>query len=134
MSVPQLVKLNNFFVQYLQGGCLVSTSMSSDQRDGSKINVFFQLNNQISLHCLLFWNIRWIQKVFQDTRRWSVIKLVTLNHGHLHLIILEIVVGYWKLKNFWETQVTRETRCHVSIPELLIPNLKSQVSGIIQKT
>ena len=34
-----------------------------------------------------------------------MINLVTLIHGYSQVISLEIVVGYWKLRSFQETQV-----------------------------
>ena len=36
---------------------------------------------------------------------WPVINLVTLIHGYLFLILLEIVIGYLKLRSFQQTQV-----------------------------
>ena len=45
--------------------------------------------------------------VFQGIWRWPGITLVTLIHGYSSLISLEIVVGYWNLKCFQETQVNR---------------------------
>ena len=112
-------------------------SISSNQRDESTKEFFFQLSNQILLHLWLCWNIRWTHEVFQGIRRWHVIKLVTLIHGHSYLIVLEIVVGYWKLRSFRETQVslrvTRETRCHVSIAKLLIQNLMSHVAELFRR-
>ena len=37
--------------------------------------------------------------------RWPIISLVTLIHGNSYLISFEIVVGYWKLRSFQETEV-----------------------------
>ena len=34
-----------------------------------------------------------------------MINLVTLIHGYSQVISLEIIVGYWKLRSFQETQV-----------------------------
>ena len=107
MPVPHLVKMNNLFGQYLQDGCFqipfCPISMSADHRDRIKIRFFFQLNNKTLLHSWLYWNMRWTHKVlffkvFRD------VKLVTLIHGHSYLILLEIVVGSWKLRNFQESQ------------------------------
>ena len=65
--------------------------------------------------------------VFEGIWQWLVI-LVTLIHRYSYLVSLEIIVGYRKLKSFQGTLgqfkcVTRETRYHVSIAELLIRNL-----------
>ena len=43
--------------------------------------------------------------IFQGIWWKSVINLVTLIHGYSQVISLEIVVGYWKLRSFQETQV-----------------------------
>ena len=66
-------------------------------------------------------------------------KLVTLTHGHLFLVLLEIVVDYLKLRNFTETQVNLnelpdKPDIIVSIAELLIRNLMSQVAKLFQRT
>ena len=66
-------------------------------------------------------------------------KLVTLTHGHLFLVLLEIVVDCLKLRNFQETQVNLnelpdKPDIIVSIAELLIRNLMSQVAKLFQRT
>ena len=48
--------------------------------------------------------------IFHGIRRWVAINLVTLIHGYLHLISLVIVVGYWELRSFQETQVIKKPR------------------------
>ena len=73
--------------------------------------------------------------IFQDIRQRPVINLVNLIHEYSHLISLDIVAGYWELKTFEPSQfnwVTRETRYHLSIAELLKPNLSSQVVELFQ--
>ena len=106
--------------------------MSSDQRDGSTIKLFFQLNNHTLLHRWLYRKRRWTHKVFEGIRRWSVIKLVTIIHGHSNLTSLEIVVGDWKVRNPGKW-VTRETRYRVSIAKLLIRNLMNQVAELFRR-
>ena len=89
--------------------------------------------------------------IFHGIRRWVAINLVTLIHGYLHLISLVIVVGYWELRSFQETQVIKKPRfsrnpgygnpgfqetqvmeTHVSIAELLKLNLMSQVVKLLR--
>ena len=118
---------------------IVSISISSNQRDGSTIKFFFQLSNQTSLHHWLYWSMRWTHEVFQGIRWWPVINLVILIHGHSYLILLETVVGYWKLRSFEKKKtiqfkwVSRETRRQVSIAELLIRNLMSRVVELLRR-
>ena len=52
-----------------------------------------------------YWNMWWTHEIFQSIRWWPVIKLVTLIHEHSYLILLEILVSYWKIRIFQETQV-----------------------------
>ena len=112
--------------------------MSLDQKIESTIKLFFQLSNQTLLHRWFFWKMRWTNEiwwthqVFKGIRSWSVIKLVTIIHTHSWLISLEIVVGYWKVRNPGKW-VTRETRYRVSIAKLLIQNLRSQVAEIFRR-
>ena len=84
---------------------VVSISMPSNQRDGSTIKFFLQINDQTSLHHWLYWDMKWIHEVFQDIWRWPVMKQVILILSHSYLILLGIVVDYWKLRSFQETQV-----------------------------
>ena len=87
---------------------IIPISMSSDQKDGSTTKLFLQLNNQTSLHRLLYWKMRWRHKDFQGVWWWPIIKLVTLIHCHSHLILLEIAVGccrFLKIRSFEETKV-----------------------------
>ena len=43
--------------------------------------------------------------IFEGIRQWPFINLVILIHGYSYLILLEVVVGYRKLRNFQGTQV-----------------------------
>ena len=43
--------------------------------------------------------------IFEGTRWWPIINLVTLIQGYFHMISFETVVGYWELRRFQETQV-----------------------------
>ena len=77
--------------------------MSLDHRDGITIRCFFQLNNpQLTL---LKHKLNKRDFVFHDIRRWPVISLVTLIHGRSYFISFNIVLDYWKVRSFQETQV-----------------------------
>ena len=106
LPVPRLVEINNLFGQCLEGGsfrkllkslCPCHQTIESVAQSGfsstSKI-IGVLLEHEVNAQGFIFQGIRW----------WPVINLVTLIHGYSHFIFLEIVVGYWKLRNFRETQ------------------------------
>ena len=73
---------------------------------------------------------------FQGIRRWPGINLVTLIHGHSYLIshFCRLLESKKFLRNPGQfKQVTRKTRYHISIAELLKRNLMSQVAKLIQR-
>ena len=73
--------------------------------------------------------------IFEYIRRWPVIDLVTLTHGYSYLISLEIVVGDWELKSSTNRgQFKCVLEKHVSIAELSIWDLWSQVAELVQRT
>ena len=67
--------------------------------------------------------MEWKQKVFQGIQSWPTIKLVTLIHGHSYLMLLEIFLGYWKLRSFQVTQVNLHRL--LEKPDIMYPSQNS---------
>ena len=63
----------------------------------------------------------------EGIRRWLVINLVTLIYTYSYFILLHIAAGYRRLRSF------QQTRYQVSIAELLIQNVWSQVAESVRR-
>ena len=108
---------------------IVSRFMTLDKRDGTTVRFFFHLDNQNSLYRWLYWNMRWTNevlflKVFGGGLPYTC-------HYNSRVFILDFNWNCCRLqeaKKFSRNPgqfkcVTRKTRYHVSIAELLIRNL-----------
>ena len=67
--------------------------------------------------------MRWTHKVFQGIHRWPIINLVTLIYGYSYLILFEIVLGYWKLRRFQETEFNLDW--WLEKPDVMYPSQNS---------
>ena len=115
---------------------IVSIFMPSDHRDGRTIRFFTHLNNQTSLYCWLYWNMRWSSNVLI----LKVFGCHELIHFNSRVFILDFTCNcrLQKAKKFSRNPgqfkcVTREIKYHISITELLIQNLYSQVPELVQR-
>ena len=128
MPVPQLVWLVHPRWLFWKTS-IISIFMSSDHRDGGTIRFFFHLKNQTSLYCWLYWKMIWTNEVL--FWRYLAVACHKLSHSNSQVFILDSTWNCCRLKEakrFTRNPgqfkcVTRETRYHVSIAELLIPNL-----------
>ena len=113
--MPQLIKMNNFFGQYLQVDCfekppysLYSCHQSIETKEQQGFFPPQESNFALSL-ALLKHEVNKRGFIFEDVRWWSVADLATLIHSDSHfssyLVLLEIAVGYRKLRSFQGTQV-----------------------------
>ena len=67
--------------------------------------------------------MRWTHEVFQGIHRWPIINLVTLIYGYSYLILVEIVLGYWKLRRFQETEFNLDW--WLEKPDVMYPSQNS---------
>ena len=114
--------------------------MTLDKREGTTVRFFFHLDNQTSLYRWLYWNMRWTNevlflKVFGGGLPYTC-------HYNSRVFILDFNWNCCRLqeaKKFSRNPgqfkcVTRKTRYHVSIAELLIRNLWIQVVELVWRT
>ena len=113
--------------------------MSSDNRDGSTIRFLFHLINQTLLHRWLYCNMRWTLEILSFSRYFAV-ACHKLSHFNLRVFTFDFTWNCCRLleakfsRNLGQFKwVTRETRYHVSIADLLKRNLMSQVAELLRR-
>ena len=113
--------------------------MSSDNRDGSTIRFLFHLINQTLLHRWLYCNMRWTLEILSFSRYFAV-ACHKLSHFNLRVFTFDFTWNCCRLleakfsRNLGQfKRVTRETRYHVSIAELLKQNLMIQVAELFRR-
>ena len=113
--------------------------MSSDHSDRGIIRFFFLLSNQTSLYCWIYWKMRWTFLFY--FWRYLTVTCHNLSHFNSRLFILDFTWNCCWLQEATKFLsnpgqfkcVTRETRYHVYIKELLIRSPWSQVAELVQR-
>ena len=110
--------------------------MSSDHRDGITIKFFFHLINQTSVHGWGYWNMIWTHRFYFSS--YSAVVCHKLSRFNSRIFTLGFTWDSCRLlgtekflrKSGQFKWVTRETRYHISITELLKRNLLGQVAKL----
>ena len=115
--------------------------MSSEHRDWRTIRFLFHLNNQTCLRRWLYWNMKWPKEIL--FLRYLVVACHKLSQFNSRVFILDFTWNSCGLQEAKECTrnpgqskcVTRETRYHVSIVELLILviNLQNQAAKLVRR-